>query len=457
MALGKAAKELAEAAAKAAGKVDGAARTARPINRVVDASNTQQLQQATDDLFAEFNATKQQSLEEYQASINTQVEPTIEEISRAGRLADAARTKERALVRDARLFESNSDVDYTFQTSTPEEFKTRLLGQLADPTFGTRAIMDNDFDATLLETVRGSLFNDAAFQTHMSENVLTGRIKARADAWRGDSPYKSVYVHVDRQSDPLRQQGNLVQFEFPRELGAHSGTNQASVQATIKSPSRSMQQIDDFDVLLDEMAGHTQNPKEFKNRFARTVEQFFIQKFSQGRIYDNDMWDELLSEMTGVIKELGGNPKDAGIYIGRAKQLPTANSTPHLFRGRKGLYLKDNGGFGPDEVAAQLAEIFPDKSREIIAAREAGGTVKANKALQKFIEAQGFDHVVYHNSVEDRGTLSIINWNADLWAPLYGEEILGTSPNSYAKTVTAMIMGSLGLGGAGAEIRTQIN
>jgi hypothetical protein len=148
------------------------------------------------------------------------------------------------------------------------------------------------------------------------------------------------------------------------------------------------------------------------------------------------MWDELEE----LLKEAFFNvdmPEELALkLIGDMRSMPTTVATPHLFRGKNGLLLQDNGNFYPGEVAKQLQQIFKDDWDEIEAA--AGGSkVEGSKKLAKFLESKGYDHIVYINAVEDRGLPSIINWNPELWVSIYDPSLHRGNSGSTAKAMAA--------------------
>jgi hypothetical protein len=144
------------------------------------------------------------------------------------------------------------------------------------------------------------------------------------------------------------------------------------------------------------------------------------------------------------------------MFVSGLKTMPTPSTTPFLFRGRNGLLLEDAGGFKAVGVANQLERIFnnADDIAAIDMALGAAGETAKQQELIKFIESKGYDHAVYHNSVEDKGSLSIINWNADLMASPWARQF-NQGPADQAQVATQYIMGALGFGGADAIIRDE--
>ena len=356
------------------------------------------------------------------------------------------------VTRQRRLYEPDSDVDYTYQTRGPEEFKERLFKQLVNPDYAARGSSDPMLPAPDKGIVAERMMDDFVFQVKMTGGILKNRTLKRAISWLGDSPYRTtkegraprVFVHIDRQTDPTRMD-DFIQFDDPWEMGLHSGTNQAAIEATIQDPDAARLSLKTFDDSIGELAGYSDDPKAFTQTFYRTLEEHFIAKFNKGATNNFEIWEETQELIEKQLFDLGAPTNIANQYIAKAKQLSTASSTPHLFRGKNGLYMYDAGGWGPEEVYRQLSIMFPDQKAALDQAMTALGSGPKQKNLQKFIEDQGFDHIVYHNSVEDKGTLSIINWNRDLYMPLLDKRLVGADDKVVAAKV-AMAMAAVGLG-----------
>lgn len=359
------------------------------------------------------------------------------------------------------------------QSRTPEEFSERMNQQLTDPEFSARAILgidDSDDLGFLRSAVDAGAASDpdinlvnivddvASSQSRhrkMSESILkplevNPRWKARATEWQGDSPYKGqVMFHTDKITDPTRPQ-SFLQFEDPKEFGLHAGTNAAAERVVgFSGIDDAMMQASEFSQAIQELAGFAGIPTKKVERVAgRTIEKFLLRKFRKQDVDVFEEWDELMEQVGRALDEEFGAEaaKLARIFV----DTPAPNTTPFLFRGKNGLLLQDSGNFNPRTVAAQLEDIFPDNADEILAA--AGGSrVEATQKLQGFIESKGYDHVVYHNAVEDRGNLSIINWNPDLQKGLWDAELVADKPQVSATAAASFIMGVLGIGAQDEE------
>jgi hypothetical protein len=437
-----------------------AARGARKVAKVDDvAKGTVDTARAQSSAGA--RTTLQQAIYDHNASLKSEgYTETLKPLS----LDPVKEVEELEAVRQRNIYEPDADVDHFYQTRGQEEFEQRMFKQLYSPDYGARSARSR-WDEELVppppkELVAEALMEDFVFQVKMTGGILKNRVLKRAIDWLGDSPYRTtqkgraprVFVHIDRQTDPTRVD-DFIQFDEPLEMGLHSGTNQAAIEATLpgspgvpdSGPELARLRGKDFDDSLAELFGYSDNAKENLAVFYKTLEEHFIRKFNKGGDLNWELWEETENILKGALADIGAPTSIAAQYIAKAKQLSTASSTPHLFRGKNGLYLNDSGGFKVEDVAKQLKKIFPDDEDAINAAMGAVGSVPKQKALQKFIEEQGFDHIVYHNSIEDRGTLSIINWNRDLYMPLLDKRLVGGDGGVVAAKV-AMAMAAVGLG-----------
>lgn len=368
---------------------------------------------------------------------------------------------------------------FSHQTRDPSEFAVRLSNQLSDPEFSARSIMNLD-ETDELGNIRTALdagaasgperqFVDTVDAVRSSQkrhqNIVEGimtplakstRWKKAVDEWHGDSPYSGdIQFHVDRHTDPTRP-NSFIQFEEPREFGVHSGTN-AAAEATISRGgiAEVMMNQEQQAAAVAQVAGTLGVPvKELETTFARAADAHFRQVFTKKA--GVNVWDEVDQILERFVDEFGAPPNEARQFRMGLQSLPRPNTTPFLFRGRNGLLLEDTGGFKTNNVANQLANIFNTEEDILaidVALGELGDSAK-QKALQKFIEDKGFDHIIYHNSVEDKGSLSVINWNPDLMASPWDFPFV-RNPSEQANAATSFVMAAMGLGGASATVREE--
>jgi len=377
--------------------------------------------------------------------------------------------------RERDVFDPTGDIYNREQTVNPEEFQRRLQNQLANPEYAATVVNNRnsylDFsdipaDDEMVMAIKKANHQENIFQRMVNKGFKKDKRRMAATLeWLGDSPYVNadgtprVMVHVDAQSDTVRGSEGFIQLEKPREAGIHSGTNRAAIQAGLRDVDDAMNQFDDFDSFLDEVSLMSEyDPKDIRGVVVEALDTHFFQKFADDpdSISTAQLWEEVREVLGEAIAEVGGDISEVNKFIGKAKQLKTANSTPHLFRGKNGLYMKDRGGFTTGALVEELTMIFPKREAEIRALTNNGtGTTDTQKRLQKFIEDQGFDHIIYHNSVEDVGSLSIINWNEDLFMPLFDPRLSGDKPASAARQASAYFLGVLGISSLMPEEREE--
>jgi hypothetical protein len=384
---------------------------------------------------------------------------SVDEVDEAIRLEEAANEESRR-VRHITDPESGFEGTY-WQTNDPSEYAARWNDQLNSDRFGAQVTMEvSGSDASHVREQAVSIAAGRARNTQFQMSVkqkleLNPRWTKRVEDWLEDSPYGShVFVHMDRQVNPLQKgMDDQLQFGRPREMGVHSGTPEAAARATIVNEDLSSKILNRINGDMDFAADALEIPREELHQIAGgAIERYFENHFrfiesGQNTMTHSEMWDELEE----LLKEAFFNvdmPEELALkLIGDMRSMPTTVATPHLFRGKNGLLLQDNGNFYPGEVAKQLQQIFKDDWDEIEAA--AGGSkVEGSKKLAKFLESKGYDHIVYINAVEDRGLPSIINWNPELWVSIYDPSLHRGNSGSTAKAMAAVFMGQLGIGSA---------
>lgn len=374
----------------------------------------------------------------------SQAEETAERLTRAHHINDA---------------DADPIVSLSYQTSTPEEFATRYRKQLVDPVTSVKAVNEGripDEDYIMrLETRRSAYEHQSSLLKHRVGKAIP-RWRNRVDEYVGDSPYKfDVMYHLERTTDPtadLAKTDDFIQYHKPRELGVHAGTNEAAEGMLDKGSLEDLlMRQEEIGKDMHELAGFTGIPlKKLERIMGNEVTAHINRKFkaNQSPDFDPDEWTALVGR---IENQLGIDAaSEAATILGRMKHMPTSNTTPTIFRGKNGLLLQDRGGFGPEEVRHQLEMLYPDDVDELLAIR-GGGIEETNLGLQKFIESKGFDHVIYHNSVEDKGMLSIINWNPDLMKSVYHADFAGGNTGQGAAAAAAAFMAVMGL--TSADIR----
>lgn len=337
-----------------------------------------------------------------------------------------------------------------FQTQSSEEFSERLTKQLRSPEFATESVLLGPNPEFQQSVIKSQEVHKATVDQALTGLRKNKRWVARTDEWVGDSPYKDdLLFHTDRQSDPLRAD-SFIQFEDPREIGIHAGTNRAA-EGIVKRGGidEAMRNAEMQAEALKQVAGTLDRPvAEIERIFAQTVNNHFLNKFRGSNEFVPNVWDEVEGIIDEFIDQFGGSRNQISQFMQGMKDLPTPNTTPLLFRGKNGLLLSDEGGFSPIQVSRQLDQIFPDDVDTISTALGTGDRAAKTKALTEFIESKGYDHIVYHNSVEDKGSLSIINWNPELQRTLWHPDFTRDNPVEQAKQASSYILGVLGVGSA---------
>ena len=338
-----------------------------------------------------------------------------------------------------------------YQTESPEEYTTRFANQLEDPVHSTIAIHGRVPDVNAVPNIETSIKTWKDTSKRIFDKMgANPRWQQRIDQWYGDSAFKGrVIYHTDKYTDPTRH-GDFIQFTDPSEMGLHGGSSAAAgrfigfggdADAAIAVEKDGQQ-------LIQELAMMAEIPtKRLESVFARKIEELMVQKFSRGtdRIPPtDDEWFDILDQIGATLGE--ETATETKILVQQLANVPKPNTTPFLFRGKNGLLLRDDGGFTPGHVFPQLEELYPHDSDEILSIMGRQGRLEKTKGLQQFIESKGYDHIVYHNAVEDRGTLSIINWNPDLQISLWDDAFTAGDPKQAASIVAGAMTTALGFG-----------
>ena len=106
--------------------------------------------------------------------------------------------------------------------------------------------------------------------------------------------------------------------------------------------------------------------------------------------------------------------------------------------------MRDTGGWGPEVDFAQLVDIFPDETLKLDARfGSATGNEGKTAMLRQFIEEQGFDHIVYHNTVEEPGSLAVIHWKPEQMVSMTDPKVTGGQAQNQAQAMAAYVMGGV--------------
>lgn len=375
------------------------------------------------------------------------------------------------VTRKAAVSDPLADVDYRHQTNGPEEFKARMP-QLRDEEYASRAVLRIPGSANpgpRAREVAHGLAIDAEFQKLVSKTRASDpRQVERLKAIAGDTPYVTldgtpqVMVHVDRMTDPTRttiDEGFIQQLDEAYEVGLHSGTNVAAMRATIRNVDSARVQIQSLDDTVAELDGIASMDGALQSKFAQALDAYFYQKFSRGEgiARDGTVFDEFKEFAVVALQRMNLEGEEIAeqlrFFLTGMRELPLASSTPHYFLGKNGLLLQDVGGWKPQNVYDQLVDIFPDHFDELSAAYgNALGQSEKTVVVRKFIEDRGYDHIVYHNTVEDIGSLSVIHWKPEQMMSIMDPRVTGGTARGNATAMTSYIMGGVF---SGASIRNR--
>lgn len=371
-------------------------------------------------------------------------------------------------IRRQRILDPEANLEISAQTRTPEEYAERWHKQINNAGYAARSVL-GIHDPTVTRTigdklleewtghVRASIMRDISVQNKVSRSFKNNpRTMKYLEGWMEGSPYtrpgKSqphVFFHVDRYSDPLTSNiEDMIQFsDDANELGLHSGTMVAAEGATIKTPEAGMQAHEAFADWIDELAGYTgKDQRELHVLVGDAITNFTERRFEVA--WKNRQSIDLGDVFNDVEEFLGRSLVEEGLPVedvfrnlrSIVRTLPIPDTTPHFFRGKNGLLMEDRGGWFPNGVILQLMEIFPE-DRILLEAM-----ARENKSIREYIESKGYDHVVYNNTVEDKGMPSIITWNPDLVMSLFDPRLVRQGgADMQAKATAGMVLGYLGI------------
>ena len=399
-----------------------------------------------------FSQMEADALAAFQRS-NGGVTPALNDVP--AQLDEAALTARKAAVEDPKADPSLAQAD------SPEQYRVRLEKQFTpDYVHRTLKTMGDDRPVgpvgipSSLDILQAREANDLVVAGIMKGLATNPRFASKHAAWQGDSPYK-LQFHVDKFTDQREGVKRRIQFDDPAELGDHKGSVRASegilggddgvTSAIIRQQSQS-----DF---IRQIASEADIPEKVLERsLSRSLTRFFQAKFNKES--KEGIWDDCEGIVDTIQRKTQMGPI-AKKFIGELQESIQPNTSPVFFRGKNGLLLPDDGNFYPETVGKHLRDLFTDirDLDEIEAALQAGTRPEVSKALQTFIEKKGYDHVVYFNRAEDKGSLSIINWNPDLelspWDPL----LHGGNTKGQAGAAASYILGALGLGAGASQVR----
>jgi len=369
-----------------------------------------------------------------------------------------------------RVTNPKASINEIEQTATPEEFAVRYNDQLKDTDYAKRSGYNVDEEVGAVDKLSERVVESRQAHEAMSSDIFDGlnanpRWKANYERWDGGSPYNGeMNFHVDVRTDPTNP-NRLIQYDKPRQGGVHMGTNRAAeLVPGMMIPDEFILRSKELQADAETLVSLAGIPiKELHNTIGGYISKFKLRQFSKahgepvltmGEVYDE--WDAMIKE---IAEQLGTEYGPAAKALASDfMRMPTPNTTPVVFRGKNGLVLQDTGGFDNGEILDQLYDFFKTEEDWKALDIAAGGVDEfaITKNIQQWIESKGYDHIIYHNTVEDVGSLSIINWNEDLMKNVWDPEFYTVpTKKGNAAIATSVIMGALGLGVGSANIRTK--
>jgi len=363
---------------------------------------------------------------------------------------DAGAIAEEAVIRETLTFDPKIEkIDFRRQTTSPEEYTRRYNEQLSDPDFASRAISQTNSNAAR-EEVSANMKADIEFQTKVKSKLYKNpRYQQQAELMTKDSAYGDrVFVNIARQTDTaLGGTGDFVQFSRPYEQGLHSGSNNAAVEATVRSVKLHRKNLKLVDEEISSLAlGTGVGNKEATRYFQNFLEEYFTVQFAEdgGRSAANTLVKYPAARELNEWLAERGLPTEGTQILSRFASINTASSTPHYFLGKNAFLFHDiNGNFRPPEVRDQLIEAFPAQADKNAIAHAMNADQRGENvglALGEFLESKGYDHGAYINAAEDHGTLSIVNWNKDLMLSLYDPRLTGGNATKMGAAAAAFYM-----------------
>lgn len=396
-----------------------------------------------------------------------------------------------------RISPDYTDVSFSAQARTPEEFSSRME-QFRDAEFSENATLHGvgnnvgDTSSNLKDRVAGKQQDWLAGSEQLNTSIRRTRTGPALKIWADDSPYKRsalgdtgpladeplIFYHVDSRTDPT---GNPTPIQFEanaNEFGLHVGSQRAAsdigggalpiarqTQADLKQffvdfendLKLEFEDVEDFD-----LAGAFQRAVDEKSRNMFIRPGDISRPGLAKREEFNELVDELFEDMVGF-----SSFSDVPPRVRRALDIPqvaafktrvssimhsnyNSSGFPMVTNVKKGLHIPDIGNFEARNIADQLfgRGIIADDTLEAIKQMP---STERNIALRSALEEQGYDHIIYHNAAEDAGNYSLILFDEANMQNLYSPNL----PRSGTAGVQAQQAAMLApfLGALGASVR----
>lgn len=389
------------------------------------------------------------NLGEYQKVANKLDEATSVPAKPADVRAEIARREEEQFetARLTAIDPKNTKADLDMQARTPEEFIGRVE-QMRNQEYAVSSInasdifdnMANPFDALTKHEDRYTRWAADAAPVHRvintspelkawaGEGVYTRGGVYGADVADPDSP--AIFFRMDIKTDP---RGDLSPIQFDaaaREFGMHVGSKQAGmdivspqVRSIDKKRAKAIESM--FDDLAAPLREEGIDPKVlYKEALDEVRTNLFLrhgeQPFSTPSVdilneVIDDFFGELnVSALSRNIDGLRDVTQGSDVFKARLRSIMRTQLSetqhPLVTNVKQGLQVVDKGDNSVHNIAKDQVGrgIFDEDELEAV---QRMPTEEANLRFREMLQEQGYDHLVYVNSAEDKGVLSLVLFN----------------------------------------------
>jgi hypothetical protein len=316
-----------------------------------------------------------------------------------------------------------------------------------------------------------------------------------------DADLPVFFYHMDTMTDPnLGRFGEIQRSAGAHEFGNHVGTHTAAnLFAEVKTSPRlgrgaiveMLTKVEDFIEL--ETGVQPRIREQIQEIFEAAASNTFIRPgqtitdFSDLRIELNeaiteifnvhgDLWQEAIDssiaslktdpqfkknlksfQQSNLVRDLevtaGALDPDTlttGLLNRLMKQF-NSSGYPVTTNVKNGLLMPDIQSWMAEDIARNLnaLNIFPGKYDELAAIQSMQDNTRQNLALQQFLKDQGYDHIIYPNMAEDKGSFSLLLFDPDTWqnaySPNFARGKAKAGQAAAAAGFTAPLAGLLGL------------
>jgi len=259
-------------------------------------------------------------------------------------------------------------------------------------------------------------------------------------------------------SDALDDEGLPLSFKHGKEVGMHGGSKYQTTlfryDERLVGVPEARQELERQMRALGEMIGDP-------DKFRRDLEEIFqrnVVRTKEGSFFEFELKPDIADDFNEYFaKEFGNSTKDPDAYQEITSSLIIASShakaqfeTGFIVTGKSPLVLRNYElDMTPSRIAGQLETMKRFKKSEyeetLKLIKENGSDVKSDKfqeakeALHSLVEQEGFDHILYNNTVDSAGGMpSVIVWRDDT-IEILGMREQGNSIGSYTKAFSALL------------------